>query len=304
MEIPSFIFLALEALLAGDVLTIFSDPFFVLVLILIGFMVGTAIGASGLGGAPLLLPSLVFLGIPPQIVIGADLAFISFTKIFATILHGKERNINWRASLYLVIAVVPAMLLASWLWLYVKDNHGSEVLDSLILLMLGVVLIGLAAYMLKDQVLRKLHTKISLANTNDGSQTKTTLLRTSLSRGDKATLLSTGGFVSFIIQITATGAGAILLPVLVKMLRSPRHAAGTSVISGLVMAGVGASLHYTLGNVPIYLVALLLIGSLPGVMLGVRIASTVSPRKLILIFTAIIFWAAIFLLNKGIGSIL
>ena len=99
-----------------------SDPTFAIGLILIGLMVGVAIGLSGLGGAPLLLPSLVLIGIPPQLVIGADLAFIFGTKLFASILHSKEHNINWKALGFLLIPVVPVMLFASWVWAGIKEN--------------------------------------------------------------------------------------------------------------------------------------------------------------------------------------
>ena len=86
---------------------ILSDPVFSTGLILIGLAVGVAIGLSGLGGAPLLLPSLVLIGIPPQLIIGADLAFIFVTKLVAAVLHSKERNVNWNALIFLVIPVAP-----------------------------------------------------------------------------------------------------------------------------------------------------------------------------------------------------
>lgn len=44
-----------------------SEPMSVIGLILIGMMAGVAIGLSGLGGAPLLLPSLVLITSPPWI---------------------------------------------------------------------------------------------------------------------------------------------------------------------------------------------------------------------------------------------
>ena len=271
-----------------------SDPTFAIGLILIGLMVGIAIGLSGLGGAPLLLPSLVLIGIPPQIVIGADLAFIFGTKLFASILHGKERNINWKALVFLLIPVVPVMLFASWVWTGIKENYGSDILDTVILLLLGTILIGISLYMIKNNVLKK-------NNLNVISEHSTTRKFT---RGEKTTFLGASSMISFITQITATGAGAMTLPLLVKKCHCPpKHVAGTSVLFGVAISAVGTILHYNMGNVPLLLVLFLLIGSIPGVFLGVKLTSKISPRKLIATFSIIILIAAIFLLNRGFGII-
>ncbi|MDH3697008.1 MAG: sulfite exporter TauE/SafE family protein, partial [Nitrosopumilus sp.] len=289
-----FTFLDTVSLVSTSVLSnpdeLVSDPTFAIGLILIGLMVGIAIGLSGLGGAPLLLPSLVLIGIPPQIVIGADLAFIFGTKLFASILHGKERNINWKALVFLLIPVVPVMLFASWVWTGIKENYGSDILDTVILLLLGTILIGISLYMIKNNVLKK-------NNLNVISEYSTPRKFT---RGEKTTFLGASSIISFITQITATGAGAMTLPLLIKKCHCPpKHVAGTSVLFGVAISAVGTILHYNMGNVPFLLVLFLLIGSIPGVFLGVKLTSKISPRKLIATFSIIILIAAIFLLNRG-----
>lgn len=271
-----------------------SDPLFAVGLILIGLMVGVAIGLSGLGGAPLLLPSLVILGIPPQLVIGADLAFIFGTKLFASILHGKERNINWKVLFFLLVPIVPVMLFASWVWTDIKENYGSDVLDTIILLLLGTILVGISLYMIKNNVLKK---------DNNYESTEQSIVQ-KFTKNEKSTFLGASSIISFITQITATGAGAMILPLLVKKCHCPpKHVVGTSVIFGVAISAVGTILHYNMGNVPIFLVLFLLIGSIPGVLLGVKLASKISPRKLIAIFSGIILVAAVFLINRGFGII-
>ena len=270
----------------------FSDPAIVGILILIGLAVGVAIGLSGLGGAPLLLPPLILIGIPPQLVIGANLAFIFGTKLFASVLHSKEHNINWKALGFLLIPVVPVMLFASWVWTGVKNNHGSDVLDTVILLVLGILLLGTSLYMIKKNVLNK---------SNDNKEFST---HQHFTLGEKTTFLGASGAISFITQIASSGAGAMMLPVLVKKCNCPpKHVAGTSVFFGVVISAVGTVLHFNLGNMPIFLVIFLLIGSIPGVFLGVKLVSKISPRKLIATFTMIILVAAVFLLNRGFGII-
>jgi uncharacterized membrane protein YfcA len=271
-----------------------SEPMFAIGLILVGLMVGIAIGLSGLGGAPLLLPSLVIMGIPPQLVIGADLAFIFGTKLFASILHGKERNINWRALFCLLIPVVPVMLFASWVWTGIKENYGSDILDTVILVLLGTILVGISLYMIKNNVLKK--------DNNDKSTEHSIIQK--FTKSEKSTFIGASSIISFITQITATGAGAMVLPLLVKKCHCPpKHVAGTSVLFGVAISAVGTILHYNMGNVPIILVLFLLIGSIPGVFLGVKLTSKISPKKLIATFSIIILVAAIFLLSRGFGII-
>ena len=268
------------------------DPITMGALILIGLVVGIAIGLSGLGGAPLLLPPLILIGIPPQFVIGANLAFIFGTKLFASVLHGREHNINWKALGFLLIPVVPVMFLASWVWTGIKNDYGSDILDTVILLVLGILLLGTSLYMIKNNVLKK-H--------NDGGEFS---IHHNFTLGEKTTFLGTSSVISFISQIASSGAGAMMLPVLVKKCNCPpKHVAGTSVLFGVAISAVGTALHFNLGNIPIFLVIFLLIGSIPGVFFGVRLVSKISPRKLIVTFSIIILVAAIFLLNRGFGII-
>jgi uncharacterized membrane protein YfcA len=286
----------LPALLTtSDPAYILANPIFMVILVVLGFVVGTAIGVSGIGGAALIVPSLLFLGVSPQAMVGASLLFNFFTKILGTVLHSKKGNISWSAFFYVIITVIPSMFLASWLWVYVETNYGSKTLDLLILFSIGILLVGIAVSMVKSHVLKK--------KGHPSSEGQATAVRTNFSKRDKGVLMSLGGLVSFMMQISSVGAGTILVPVLLKVVRSPRHVAGTSVIFGLAVSFTGSLLHYTLEDVPIYLVVFLVIGSIPGVILGVRIASSASPYILTLIFSIIILAAGLLILNEGIKDL-
>jgi uncharacterized membrane protein YfcA len=269
-----------------------TDPIFIAVLVVLGFVVGSAIGASGIGGAALIVPVLIFLGLSPQSMVGASLFFNFFSNILGTVLHSKKRNINWRALIYVFIPAIPSMFLASQLWVYIKTNYGSITLDTFILLPIGILLVSIAGFMIKSYGPWK---KDNLDSEGQGMD-----LKRNLGRRDKCVLMCTGGFVSFMIQISSVGAGVIVTPVLLKVIRSPRHAAGTTVTFGLVVSFIGTLLHYTFGTVPIYLVVFLLVGSIPGIILGVRITTIIPPRKLSFLFAIIILAAGLLILNQVI----
>ena len=62
-----------------------------------GLLVGTLVGATGVGGGSLMTPILVMLfGVPANTAVGTDLIFASITKGVGTALHGFNRSVNWR----------------------------------------------------------------------------------------------------------------------------------------------------------------------------------------------------------------
>ena len=187
------------------------------------------------------------------------------------------------------------MILASWVWTDIKENYGSDTLDTVILLFLGAILVGVSLYMIKSNVLKN--------NRKEDEEFSNAVSR-KFTKDEKTIFLGAGSIISFITQITATGAGAMTLPILVKKCHCPpKHVAGTSVLFGVAISAVGTILHYNMGNMPIFLVLFLLIGSIPGVFFGVRLASKISPKKLIVLFSFIILIAAIFLISRGLGII-
>ena len=83
------------------------------------------------------------------------------------------------------------MIIASWVWSYIKENYGSDTLDSIILILLGTILAGISLYLLKNNVMKKENVSDDENKTNIPTARKFT-------SGEKSTFLGTGGIVSFI----------------------------------------------------------------------------------------------------------
>src|SRR5438046_10403355 len=63
--------------------------------ILIGLVVGTLIGMTGLGGGVLLLPVLIFgLKVPPILAVGSDAVFNFITKIGSGWMHLRKGTVG------------------------------------------------------------------------------------------------------------------------------------------------------------------------------------------------------------------
>ena len=81
-------------------------------LIVMGLFIGFLVGMTGVGGAALLTPILILLGINPSIAVGTDLIYNSVTKFFGSIQHWRRKSINFQLVKYLAIGSIPSAILA------------------------------------------------------------------------------------------------------------------------------------------------------------------------------------------------
>src|SRR5260370_37718381 len=73
-----------------------------------GFCVSVLVGMTGVGGGSLMTPLLILLfGIHPATAVGTDLLYAAATKSGGTLVHGLNRNIDWRVVGRLAAGSVP-----------------------------------------------------------------------------------------------------------------------------------------------------------------------------------------------------
>src|ERR1700685_2064343 len=98
--------------------------------ILIGFIVGTLIGLTGVGGGVLLLPMLIFgLHVPPIIAVGSDALFNFFTKIPASIMHLLKGTVRRKVVLAMAVGRIPGSYLGVTLLVHLRQLYGAPVND-------------------------------------------------------------------------------------------------------------------------------------------------------------------------------
>ncbi|MGZ4872923.1 MAG: sulfite exporter TauE/SafE family protein, partial [Candidatus Angelobacter sp.] len=103
---------------------------FLLLKVLIGFIVGTLIGLTGLGGGVLLLPMLIFgLRVPPIIAVGSDALFNFFTKIPASIMHLSKGTVRKKVVLAMALGSVPGSYLGVSFLVHLRHVYGNGVND-------------------------------------------------------------------------------------------------------------------------------------------------------------------------------
>ena len=103
---------------------------FLLLKVLIGFIVGTLIGLTGLGGGVLLLPMLIFgLRVPAIIAVGSDALFNFFTKIPASIMHLRKGTVRRKVVLAMAVGSIPGSYLGVTFLVHLRHVYGAGVND-------------------------------------------------------------------------------------------------------------------------------------------------------------------------------
>lgn len=246
--------------------------------IVAGFVVGALIGLTGIGGGSLMTPILiVFFGIHPTAAVGTDLLFASLTKSVGTAIHGAQHSVEWRIVGRLSFGSLPgaALTLAA---LHHVGAHGQAANRSITLL-LGILLLvtAAAALVLKPWMLRL----VAKLKARPGAV---------VSAETSASVTIAIGFVlGILVTICSVGAGSLgTVALLVLYPRLPvARIVGSDIAHAVpltLLAGLG---HWWLGSVNFSLLAPLLVGSVPGIVLG-SLSARLAPEPLLQILLAMI----------------
>jgi len=229
---------------------------------LAGFLVGLVVGFTGVGGGALMTPLLVFaFGVAPSTAVGTDLLFASLTKAVGVGVHGARGSIDWVVLKRLSLGSLPAAALTLVL-LY--QHPESKDLSALIMPALGVALVLTSLAMLLKAPLHRLgrHFRTSSPERFKGMQ--------------PALTVAAGALLGCLVTLTSVGAGALGVVMLVYLypfrLTAPKLV-GTDIAHAVPLALVAGLGHLGLGNVDFALLGSLLVGSIPGIILGSRLTA-------------------------------
>jgi uncharacterized protein len=230
-----------------------------------GFGVGVLVGMTGVGGGSLMTPLLILLfGIHPSTAVGTDLLYAAATKTGGSLVHGWSRSIHWPAVIRLASGSIPAAIVTLILIWQFDLNASSQ--RSLVNIVLCFALVLTATSLIfRKSILDRYRARMEQVDD------KTIRIAT----------VVTGVVLGVLVSISSVGAGAVGVTVL--LLLYPRLPMATIVGSDIahavpltLVAGAG---HWLLGSVDWHLMGVLLLGSLPGIVIGsfaaVRVPQTV-----------------------------
>ena len=239
--------------------------------VVIGVFVGVLIGMTGLGGGVLLLPLLIFgLKVPAIVAVGSDAAFNFVTKIPSSSVHLLRGTVRRKVVMALAVGSVPGSILGVKLLQHLRVLYGAGVND-FIKTAVGVLLVLVSSLLL-------LQRKIEAQVANRPPTAKSF-----------AGMAVIGVVAGFLVGMTSVGSGSIIMMLLLLFYSyPPKVMVGTDIVHAVVLTGVTSLMHFRLGNVDLSLVGCLLIGSIPGGLLGSYLSTRVPVLWLRRILCAIL----------------
>jgi hypothetical protein len=223
-----------------------------------GLAVGVLVGLTGVGGGSLMTPLLVLLfGIHPSTAVGTDLLYAAATKTVGTAVHGYKRTVQWSIVGRLAMGSVPATIITLLVLSRVKET---AVVNSVITNALGWALLVTAIAIL----FRK--TIVAYFQRRTGA----------LAPGQAAGLtILLGVILGVLVALTSVGAGALGMTVLLILYPKMDVAklVGSDIAHAVpltLLAGIG---HWMMGSVNWELLVSLLVGSIPGIIIGSLLAA-------------------------------
>ena len=232
-----------------------------------GLIVGTLVGLTGVGGGVLMTPLLTLVvGVPPMMAVGTDLAYNTLTKLAGTWQHWRQGTVDARVVRGLAIGSLPASAVAIGLlvWLRGRDE---ALLDVWLPRAIGLTLVIAAGLMLWRSVLRR----GAGGGVGDDPTTYPTFR-----------LAAIGALGGFLVGVTSIGSGSLIIALLVMTISlRPERLVGTDIAHAFLLVGVAALGHwFFLDDVDMSMAAKLLVGSVPGVLIGSRLTVWVPRRPL------------------------
>jgi len=222
----------------------------------VGFVVGVLIGLSGVGGGVLLLPVLIFgLRVPAIVAVGSDALFNFFTKIPASLMHLKKGTVRRKVVIALAIGSIPGSIGGVKLLMHIRHLYGDGV-NNFIKTAVGVLLIVIPLLLLFQ---RRIEERIA----NRPPTTR-----------NFAGMALIGLVAGFLVGMTSVGSGSMIMMLLLLFYSfPPKVNVGTDIVHAVILTGVTSFMHFRLGNVDPKLVISLLIGSIPGGLLGSHLST-------------------------------
>jgi uncharacterized membrane protein YfcA len=252
---------------------------------LAGLAVGILVGMTGMGGGSLMTPILILLfGFDPKTAVGTDILHGAVFKSFGAVRHRMLGTVHARLALWMLLGSAPMSLVG----VQIASGFGDGA-DSVMGKIVGAALIlgglGFVA-------------KTFLSGKADDSPFI-------LATRDKAIAVTIGALCGFVVGLTSVGSGTFFgLAMLLIYPLTARKIVGTDVFHAAALLWVAGASHLLHGNVDLHAMAWLLVGSIPGVLLGSQMSIKIPDTALRTGFAVVLILSGIKLVGVPQASLI
>ncbi|MFI1992654.1 sulfite exporter TauE/SafE family protein [Actinoplanes sp. NPDC020271] len=228
-----------------------------LTMALAGLGVGIIVGLTGMGGGALMTPILVLLfHVNPVAAIGSDLAASAVMKPFGGAVHARRGTVNWKLVGWLCAGSIPSAFLGVLLLRLLGDD---ESVQHIVKISLGVALLLAAGGMIAKAW--------SSRRNGDGPPAEIVV------RPLPTLLIGVMG--GLVVGLTSVGSGSLIIVALLALYPKLRanDLVGTDLVQAIPLVTAAALGHAFFGDLHLDIAGAVVLGSIPGVLIGSRISS-------------------------------
>ena len=257
----------------------------VFLLLGMGAGVGVLSGLFGVGGGFLMTPLLIFIGVPPAVAVGSEANQLVATSITGVLAHWLRKSVDFKMGSVLLVGGVIGSTGGVFLFKALQKLGQIDLVISLCY----VVFLGIIGLLMFSESMRSM-LKQKRGVARRGKLHKHTWvhglpfkMRFHKSRLYVSALLPlfVGTLVGVLAAIMGVGGGFIMVPAMIYLIGMPTSVvAGTSLFQILfVVANVTFLQAWQNQTVDILLALLLLVGSVLGVQVGIRLGAKLPSEQ-------------------------
>lgn len=217
------------------------------------------------------------MGVPAPTAVGTDLTFATVTKLTGSWQHFRQRSVNLEIVLFLGMGSIPAGLLGVGTLEWIKGAFDPERVESIMISIIAVTLVVVGLSLIFREYFMPKRPRNPKPGAWDG--------KGRMSRKRRMLTVLLGAFGGYLVGLTSIGSGSVMAVLLLLFYPiAPAVIVGTDITHAMFLSFVVGIAHMTQGNVDFRLAGTLLLGSIPGVLIGSRLAPFIpaKPLKLIL----------------------
>lgn len=250
-----------------------QHPFYALCLVLLGFMGGTISGFIGTGGAFLMTPGMMNLGLPGILAVGANITHKFGKAMMGQRKHSQLGHVDKALGAVLMVtslAGIRAAVVTNEHFFHAFGKKGSDLYVSVFFVStLGILGVLLLKDALKSVRHRALGPSAGLLNWIERIRVRPLVYFRVANVSVSLPLMIVVGFFTGFMAGTIGVGGFIGVPAMIYLFGVPTVVAtGTELFLAMFMGAFGALNYGYEGYVDLRIVALLYTGSLPGLFVG------------------------------------
>jgi len=252
------------------------------------FVVGIVVGLTGMGGGALMTPALIFLGVGDTAkIVTADLTAAAIYKTGGAIVHSREGSPNLDLAKWLVLGSVPTALAGPHLLAGVVDP---EDVDDVLKMSIGfALLLAATTYALRLYInLRRVRAGGPSGDPNPKIRPLPTFL--------------VGALGGLLVGITSVGSGSVIMVALLMLYPglSAVRLVGTDLVQAVPLVLAAAISNIVVNDgLDMGLTIPLVLGSVPGTILGSKLAPRVPQSFIRRAIVVVLTMSGVALLDKA-----